>query len=76
MHQFSLFSAKTDAEILQTYGSNAVETLTGNAGSGFAEDPFGFHTGRSVQQGRRLMLEISFGISGRQRRRDFEQVTS
>ena len=75
LHQATLFSAKTDAEILQTYGSSAVETLTGKAGSGFAEDPFGFHTGRSVQQGRRLMLEISFGISGRQRRRDFEQAT-
>ena len=73
-HQFSLFTGKTDAEIISTYGPAAVQTVTGPAGSGFAEDPFGFHTGRSVRHGRRLMLEVSFGISGRQRRRDFDQA--
>jgi hypothetical protein len=73
-HQFSLFTGKTDAEITSAYGSAAVQVLIGPAGSGFAEDPFGFHTGRSVRHGRRLMLEVSFGISGRQRRRDFDQA--
>ena len=37
--------AMTDAEILSAYGPDAIETLTGPAGFGFGEDPFGFHTG-------------------------------
>lgn len=70
-HQVSPFSAKTDAQILSAYGPAAVRTITGPAGFGFAEDPFGYHTGATVQEGRRLCLEISFGITGLLRRRDF-----
>ncbi len=62
-HHFSLFSAKTDQQIISAYGSGAVQTVTGAAGTGFVEDPFGFHTGTLVTEGRRLMLEISFGIT-------------
>ena len=74
-YQFSPFSAKTDAQILGTYGSEAVQTITGPAGLGFAEDPFGFHTGATVQEGRRLCLEISFGITGMLRKRDFGRAS-
>ncbi|MDO9708792.1 phytanoyl-CoA dioxygenase family protein [Paracraurococcus lichenis] len=70
-HQVSPFSSKTDAEILATYGPEAMMTLTGPAGFGFAEDPFGYHTGATVQEGRRLCLEVSFGITGMLRRRDY-----
>ncbi len=70
-HQFSLFVGKTDAEIAAAYGPSAVETVTGPAGTGFAEDVFGFHKAPAVRQGRRLALEVSFGITGRLRRRDF-----
>jgi hypothetical protein len=70
-HQLSPFSAKTDAQILSAYGAEAVQTITGPAGIGFAEDPFGFHTGATVQEGRRLCLEISFGITGLLRKRNF-----
>jgi hypothetical protein len=75
-HQVSPFSAKTDAQILAAYGAEAVQTITGPAGSGFAEDPFGYHTGATVQEGTRLCLEISFGITGMFRKRDFGRACS
>jgi hypothetical protein len=45
-HQFSPFFAKTDAQILRTYGAEAIQTITGSAGLGFAEDVFGFRSFR------------------------------
>jgi hypothetical protein len=71
---FSPFSAKTDAQILRTYGAEAIQTITGPAGLGFAEDVFGFHTGATAQEGKRLCLEISFGITGMLLRRSFGQA--
>jgi hypothetical protein len=62
-HQFSMFVGRSDEEITKVYGTRAIQTLTGPAGSGFAEDPFGYHTGTRVQSGRRLILEVSYGIS-------------
>ena len=73
-HQVSPFSARMDAQILATYGAEAVQTITGPAGFGFAEDPFGYHTGATVQEGARLCLEISFGITGMLRKREFGQA--
>ena len=73
-HQFSPFFAKTDAQILRTYGAEAIQTITGSTGLGFAEDVFGFHTGATVQEDERLCLEISFGITGMLRRRSFGQA--
>lgn len=70
-HQLSPFTSKTHAEILDAYGPGAIQVLTGPAGYGFAEDPFGFHTGALVTEGRRLCLEVSFGITGLLRRRDY-----
>lgn len=75
-HQFTLFVGKPDAEIVSTYGADSLEEVTGPAGTGFVEDPFGYHTGSVVQQDRRLVLELSFGISGLQRRRRFGEVPS
>lgn len=74
-HQFTLFKGKPDAEIIATYGADAIETVTGTAGSGFVEDPFGYHTGSAVQQNPRLVLEVSFGISGVLRRRPFGEIS-
>lgn len=62
-HHFALFSAKTDQQIIGAYGRKAVQMITGPAGTGFVEDPFGYHTGTLVTEGRRLVLEISFGIT-------------
>jgi len=44
-------------------------TLTGKAGSGFVEDPFGFHMGTVPTQKPRLMMEVGFGVSKPSRRR-------
>lgn len=52
-------------------GPDAIEVITGSAGTGFVEDPFGYHTGSGVQRGRRLILELSFGISRTTGRRDY-----
>jgi hypothetical protein len=71
-HQFTLFVGKTDAEIAAAYGADAIQTVTGPAGTGFAEDVFGFHKAPALREGRRLALEISFGITGRLRQRPFE----
>ena len=62
-HQFTAFVAKSDAEIVAAYGQEAVQVIDGPAGTGFVEDPFGFHTGMALRRGRRLMLEVSFGIT-------------
>jgi hypothetical protein len=62
-HQLTAFVAKSYAEIIATYGREAVQVIDGRAGTGFVEDPFGFHTGAALRRGRRLMLEVSFGIT-------------
>ncbi|MBD0272117.1 MAG: hypothetical protein ICV73_09320 [Acetobacteraceae bacterium] len=73
-HQFTLFVGKTDAEIAAAYGPDAIQTVTGPAGTGFAEDVFGFHKAPAIREGRRLALEVSFGITGRLRRRAFGEA--
>jgi hypothetical protein len=55
-------------KLAAAYGTDAFTTLTGEAGTAFVEDPFGFHTGMAVRSGRRLVLEVSFGITGATRR--------
>jgi hypothetical protein len=37
--------------------------IEGPAGTGFVEDPFGFHTGTSVTGAARLILEIEYGVA-------------
>lgn len=75
-HQFTLFVGKPDAAIIAAYGADALERVTGSAGTGFVEDPFGYHTGTTMRRGRRLVLEISYGISDLLRRRRFGEVAS
>lgn len=49
----------------RAYPADAFLVVTGPAGSGFAEDPFCFHTGTSPVSRNRLMLEIEYGITNR-----------
>ena len=37
--------------------------MQGLAGTGFVEDPYGFHTGTAVTGASRLILEIEYGVS-------------
>ncbi|WP_270934506.1 phytanoyl-CoA dioxygenase family protein [Falsiroseomonas oryzae] len=62
--QLSPFVTRSEAWLRHAYGAEAIQDVTGPAGSGIAEDPFGFHTGSTLRAGRRLMLELSFGVTG------------
>jgi hypothetical protein len=69
--QLKPFSSRPRSAVAALCGEEAIEAITGPAGTGFVEDPFGYHTGSSVQRGRRLILELAFGISRTTRRRDY-----
>ena len=49
----------------------SIVKLTGPAGFGFVEDPFGFHMGALVKSRPRQILEIAFGVSRKLHRRFF-----
>lgn len=59
-HALSPLKACTDSEIVEYYGSENVITITGPAGTGFAEDPFCFHKGTPPQLTDRLILMLQF----------------
>jgi hypothetical protein len=50
----------SDDEMRKFYGDENVVTITGKAGSGFAEDTFAFHKAEVPTQGERLVLMIMF----------------
>jgi hypothetical protein len=52
----------SDAEVLRIYGSGAIAPMCGNAGFGFAEDPFCYHKGAPPTRRDRLMLRVRFTI--------------
>ncbi|NTF85415.1 hypothetical protein G6L02_30825, partial [Agrobacterium rhizogenes] len=56
-------------DVLSYYGEENAITLTGKAGSGFVEDPFGFHMGTLAKRTPRLMMEVGFGVSKPSKRR-------
>ncbi len=62
-HQLTLLVGHPADEVLGFYGEDSAVTLTGNAGTGFVEDPFGFHMGTLARQTPRLMMEVGFGVS-------------
>jgi hypothetical protein len=68
-HQLTLLVGHPSEEIVEFYGQDSVTTLTGKAGFGFVEDPFGFHMGTVAKQSPRLMMEVGFGVSRPSRRR-------
>jgi hypothetical protein len=59
------FKGASRAVLDAAYPADAFLLVTGEAGSGFAEDPFCFHTGTSPVVRNRLMLEVEYGISRR-----------
>ncbi|AYG61134.1 hypothetical protein QD460_04835 [Rhizobium jaguaris] len=68
-HQLTLLVGHPEEEVLGFYGKGSAVTLTGKAGFGFVEDPFGFHMGTVPTQKPRLMMEVGFGVSKPSRRR-------
>ena len=68
-HQLTLLVGHPADEVLKVYGDDSPVTLTGEAGLGFVEDPFGFHMGTVPSRTPRLMMEVGFGVSRPSRRR-------
>lgn len=60
-HQYTLFHGQERGDLESYYGIDRFISITGQAGSGFSEDPFVFHTGTVVQASPRLILELEFG---------------
>jgi hypothetical protein len=60
-HQYTMFHGKRRDDLEAAYGKTMFKTVIGRAGSGFAEDPFVFHTGSTVRLHPRLILELEFG---------------
>ncbi|HEV7371455.1 hypothetical protein [Arenibaculum sp.] len=75
-HQFSPFVGLSTETVLRSYGRENLTVLTGPAGTGIVEDPFGFHTGTLARERRRLILELSFGLTGVLGRRRHGEMVS
>ncbi len=56
----SPFKSRTDAQIAAYYGADRITTVSGKAGSGFAEDLFCYHKGQDPTTTDRLLLQIRF----------------
>ncbi|WP_027168851.1 hypothetical protein [Mesorhizobium sp. WSM3224] len=74
-HQLTLVAGHPAKDVLGVYGWQSPLTLTGEAGHGFVEDPFGFHMCTAPTRTPRLMMEVGFGVS-RPSRRGFHGGTA
>ena len=63
LDQLSPFKSRSDRHVIWKYGRDNLVVEQGPAGTGFVEDPFGFHTGTSVTGAGRLALEVEYGVS-------------
>lgn len=61
--QLSPFKSRSDHHVIKKYGRDNLVVKHGPAGTGFVQDPFGFHTGTSVTGAGRLILEVEYGVS-------------
>jgi hypothetical protein len=61
-HIVSLYKGRSDEEINNSYGLERQVVCCGPAGSGFAEDIFGFHKGLHPEAGDRLIVQLRFGL--------------
>jgi hypothetical protein len=63
LDQLSPFKSRSSYRITAKYGRDNLMVMQGPAGTGFVEDPYGFHTGTAVRGASRLILEIEYGVS-------------
>ena len=61
-HLVSIYKSRTDAEIDECYGPESQVLLCRPAGSGFAEDIFGFHKGMDPESVDRLIVQVRYGL--------------
>jgi hypothetical protein len=63
-HQLTTFKGHSREKLAAFYAAQDFLLVTGPTGFGFAEDPFGFHTGTTPISRNRLILEIEYGVTG------------
>jgi hypothetical protein len=63
LDQLSPFKGRSSRHITAKYGRDSLAVMLGPAGTGFVEDPYGFHTGTAVTGTARLILEIEYGVT-------------
>jgi len=51
-----------DEDLVELYGRDQVEVITGPAGIGFGGDPYCLHKGMVPQRSARLLLQLEYGI--------------
>ena len=73
--QWKMFVGTSRESVARAWGEGCFEPIAGPAGTGFAEDPFGFHMGEVLRAGRRLILEVSYGTAARMPARRFGELT-
>ena len=61
-HIVTFHRGRSDAEVERCYGPERQVISCGPAGSGFAEDVFGFHKGLPPESGDRLIVQVRYGI--------------
>jgi hypothetical protein len=61
-HTMSFYKGRSDSEIAKYYGLERQVVSCGPAGSGFAEDIFGFHKGLHPENGDRLIVQVRYGL--------------
>lgn len=59
----SLLKGHSHQDMVNHYGRENLVNICGQAGLGFAEDPFCFHRGTPPVSGPRLMLQIEFALN-------------
>jgi hypothetical protein len=52
-----------DQEVIDTFGTDNILTMTGEAGEGFFENTFGIHKGQPVEQGERLIFQVVYSLN-------------
>lgn len=58
-----LLRSQSDREITNYYGEESIIGICGQAGFGFAEDPFCFHRGSPPVKAPRLMIQLEFALN-------------
>jgi hypothetical protein len=53
----------SDDEIVRRYGADSIVTITGNAGTGFAEDTLAIHKGLTPRNSPRLLLQLQYAFN-------------
>ncbi|MGC2404743.1 MAG: phytanoyl-CoA dioxygenase family protein [Acidobacteriaceae bacterium] len=61
-HIVTIHKGRSDDEIDHHYGRESQVVCCGPAGTGFAEDIFGFHKGQHPESGERLLVQLRYGL--------------